>query len=170
MWLSFIVQRLTNKHWNNNGSGCRTVGRVVAFDTRGPRFESSHFLYCQLYCTDENKEKCPLLQKHWNSKGRGCGLVAFDTRVSRFESSHFLYCQLHWDDENKEKADANGTIGKMTQSFNFWAESVLCMCINLMDFQSLLRGGIHCANPCVCFSIIGRFMWKRSRCHKQILE
>ena len=24
------------------GSGCGSVGRAVAFDTRGPRFESSH--------------------------------------------------------------------------------------------------------------------------------
>ena len=24
------------------GSGCGSVGRVVAFDTRGPRFDSSH--------------------------------------------------------------------------------------------------------------------------------
>ena len=26
----------------NEGSGCSSVGRVVAFDTRGPRFNSSH--------------------------------------------------------------------------------------------------------------------------------
>ena len=26
----------------NEGSGCGSVGRVVAFDTRGPRFDSSH--------------------------------------------------------------------------------------------------------------------------------
>ena len=25
------------------GSGCGSVGRAVAFDTRGPRFESSHW-------------------------------------------------------------------------------------------------------------------------------
>ena len=45
-------------HTNNNrflGSGCGSVGRAVAFDTRGPRFESSHRqkfilnIYCQLY-------------------------------------------------------------------------------------------------------------------------
>ena len=27
------------------GSGCGSVGRVVAYDTRDPRFESSHQLY-----------------------------------------------------------------------------------------------------------------------------
>ena len=26
------------------GKGCGSVGRAVAFDTRGPRFESSHFI------------------------------------------------------------------------------------------------------------------------------
>ena len=41
------------------GSGCGSVGRAVASDARGPRFESSHcqtfitdnylFIYCQLY-------------------------------------------------------------------------------------------------------------------------
>ena len=44
-----------------SGSGCGSVGRVVASDTRGPRFESSHFilniLSCQLYSKDENQEK-----------------------------------------------------------------------------------------------------------------
>ena len=49
------------------GSGCGSVGRAVASDTRGPRFESSHqqkFIYtlniCLLsteYWKDENKEK-----------------------------------------------------------------------------------------------------------------
>ena len=49
------------------GSGCGSVGRAVAYDTRGPRFESSHrqkFIYilniCLLstvYWKDENKEK-----------------------------------------------------------------------------------------------------------------
>ena len=44
-------------------SGCGSVGRAVAFNARGPRFESSHrqkFIlntYCQLYWKDENKEK-----------------------------------------------------------------------------------------------------------------
>ena len=45
------------------GSGCDSVGRVVASDSRGQRFESSHWqhfilnIYCQLYWKDENKEK-----------------------------------------------------------------------------------------------------------------
>ena len=49
------------------GSGCGSVGRAVASDTRGPQFESSHqqkFIYkwniCLLstvYWKDENKEK-----------------------------------------------------------------------------------------------------------------
>ena len=35
------------------GSGCGSVGRAVAFDTRGPRFESSHwqkFIYTLNIC------------------------------------------------------------------------------------------------------------------------
>ena len=49
------------------GSGCGSVGRVVAFDTRGLRFKSSHrqnfnciLIICLLstvYRKDENKEK-----------------------------------------------------------------------------------------------------------------
>ena len=45
------------------GSGCGSVGRAVASNSRGPRFESSHRekfilnIYCQLYLKDENKEK-----------------------------------------------------------------------------------------------------------------
>ena len=55
--------------WQTNyyvmGSGCDSVGRAVASNSRGPRFESSqwqHFIlniYCQLYWKDENKEKRP---------------------------------------------------------------------------------------------------------------
>ena len=46
------------------GSGCGAVGRAVASDTRGPRFESSHWqLLLNIYLLltvcrkDENKEK-----------------------------------------------------------------------------------------------------------------
>ena len=51
----------------NLGSGCGSVGRGVASDTRGPRFESSHwqiFIYILNICLvstvflkDKNKEK-----------------------------------------------------------------------------------------------------------------
>ena len=36
------------------GSGCGSVGRVVAYNTRGPRFKSSHrqkFKYIEHLCT-----------------------------------------------------------------------------------------------------------------------
>ena len=49
------------------GSGCGSVGRAVASNTRGPRFESSHWqkfifilnicLLWTVYWKDENKEK-----------------------------------------------------------------------------------------------------------------
>ena len=50
---------------SGNNSGCGSVGRVAASNSRGPRFESSHrqkimhwtFIYCQLYWKDENKGK-----------------------------------------------------------------------------------------------------------------
>ena len=46
------------KFWNNatnreQGSGCGSVGRAVASNTRGPRFESSHrqiFIYILKIC------------------------------------------------------------------------------------------------------------------------
>ena len=48
---------------SHNLQKCYSVGRAVASDSRGPRFESSHRqkiilnIYCQLYWKDENKEK-----------------------------------------------------------------------------------------------------------------
>ena len=48
-------------------SGCGSVGRAVASNSRGLRFESSHQqkiilnVYCQLYRKDENKEKEALI-------------------------------------------------------------------------------------------------------------
>ena len=49
----------------NVGSGCDSVGRAFASDTRGTQFDSSHrqifyiddLLICQLYWKDKNKEK-----------------------------------------------------------------------------------------------------------------
>ena len=48
------------------GSGCGAVGRAVAYDTRGPRFKSSHWqLLLNIYLLltvcrkDENKDKRP---------------------------------------------------------------------------------------------------------------
>ena len=45
------------------GSGCGSVGRAVASDSKGPRFDSNHRqhfklnIYCQLYRKDKNKQK-----------------------------------------------------------------------------------------------------------------
>ena len=48
------------------GSGCGAVGRVVAYDTRGPGFDSSHcqlllnnYLLLTVCRNEENKEKRP---------------------------------------------------------------------------------------------------------------
>ena len=61
------------------GSGGGSVGRAVASDSRGPRFESSHQqkfisnIYCQLYWKDENKEKeagnCPFFNNWFDFLG-----------------------------------------------------------------------------------------------------
>ena len=51
-------------YWS--GSGCGAVGRAVAYDTRGPGFDSSHrqlllniYLLLTVCRKDENKEKRP---------------------------------------------------------------------------------------------------------------
>ena len=49
--------------WSNiivEGSGCGSVGRAVASDTRGPRFEWTHrrnLIQYQLYRKDEKKKR-----------------------------------------------------------------------------------------------------------------
>ena len=55
LWL--LLDTIAEKTNFNLGSGCGSVGRPVSSDTRGLRFESSHwqnfilraFIYCQLY-------------------------------------------------------------------------------------------------------------------------
>ena len=50
MWIFSIAKivvlrqqvEIDNVNQTKKGSGCGSVGRAVAFDTRGPRFESSH--------------------------------------------------------------------------------------------------------------------------------
>ena len=51
---------------DQKGSGCGAVGRAVAYDTRGPGFESGHrqllmniYLLLTVCRKDENKEKRP---------------------------------------------------------------------------------------------------------------
>ena len=54
----------TCKHFAELDSGCGSVGRAVASNTRGLQFESSHrqicyteLYFCQLHRNDENEEK-----------------------------------------------------------------------------------------------------------------
>ena len=61
--LTANINIYTYKHLDK-GSGCGAVGRVVASDTRGPGFESSHrqlllniYLLLTVCRKDENKEK-----------------------------------------------------------------------------------------------------------------
>ena len=73
-WLKNQVSPLDVKFMRNNllskisnvGSGCGAVGRAVAYDTRGPGFDSSHrqlllniYLLLTVCRKDENKEKRP---------------------------------------------------------------------------------------------------------------
>ena len=58
--------RKTSQRNKGMGSGCGAVGRAVAYDTRGPGFESSHrqlllniYLLLTDFRKDENKEKRP---------------------------------------------------------------------------------------------------------------
>ena len=39
-----LEKKISMKKCKHLGSGCGSVGRAVAYDTRGPRFESSHRL------------------------------------------------------------------------------------------------------------------------------
>ena len=64
--LDLIVERRTvaqEQMVTALGSGCGSVGRVAASDSRGRRFKSSHrqkiilTVYCRLFWKDENKEK-----------------------------------------------------------------------------------------------------------------
>ena len=68
IWMnSRVIKVLMENSKRRLGSGCGSVGRAAAFNTRGPRFDSSHrqkFIYtlniCLLstvYWKDENKEK-----------------------------------------------------------------------------------------------------------------
>ena len=66
------------------GSGCGAVGRAVAYDTRGPRFESSHrqlllniYLLLTVCRKDENKEKRPGMA-HFFKKTKGSGECYID--------------------------------------------------------------------------------------------
>ena len=65
-WTTYFKNSLMNLRSNKSGSGCGAVGRAVAYDTRGPWFESSHWqLLLNIYLLltvcrkDENKEKRP---------------------------------------------------------------------------------------------------------------
>ena len=80
----FFVYFLNKQYNFYRGSGCGSVGRVVASNTRGPRFESSHrqkFIYnlniCFLstvYWTDKIKKHRPRMahKKQYNFYNKKC--------------------------------------------------------------------------------------------------
>ena len=67
IWLRKCGARFYEEKFPRKSSGCGSVGRAVTSDTRGPRFESSHWqkfihilnicLLSTVYWKDENKEK-----------------------------------------------------------------------------------------------------------------
>ena len=68
----------------DKGSGCGSVGRAVASNSRGLQFESSIWqklmlnIYCQVSWKDENKEKEEAngpLKKYYHDLSFGCGTV-----------------------------------------------------------------------------------------------
>ena len=75
------------------GSGCDAVGRAVASNTRGPRFESSHqqlllniYLLLTVCRKDENKEKeagnIPFYKKNCHGKKICAGATSPSTKMS----------------------------------------------------------------------------------------
>ena len=91
--LSIFVQQLIKIDLTFLGSGCGSVGRAVASNTRGPQFESSHrqknYLYIKHLFTvncdwkDENKEK-----------EAGNGPYFFKKNITIFTTNS---CEKWWD-------------------------------------------------------------------------
>ena len=112
---------LRSRNLTNLGSGCGSVGRVVASKSRGPQFEYSHWqtfilnIYCQQYWKDKNKEKeaenGPFFKKkkkrNWTNLTRHSLLplrLIYITEFSACICSRWLCCSaeiekflsLHW--------------------------------------------------------------------------
>ena len=91
------VKGILDEGNNTHIRGCSSVGRVVASNSRGLQFKSSHQqkiilnIYCQLYGKDENKEK---------EAGNGPYLKTISSHImliiiSIYFSSHYLLRLIH---------------------------------------------------------------------------
>ena len=74
--MSNIKMILAAKYIGGAGRGCGAVGRAVTFDTRLPRFESTHqliiyLLICQLHDLEKTKIKKKRPGKAWFKKAPG---------------------------------------------------------------------------------------------------
>ena len=100
------------------GSGCDSVGRAVASNTRGPRFESSHqqfilrtYLLLTVKKRGQIKKKSPGKDYLKNNKAVVVAqLVETSLPTPEHQGSnpvitkiYIQYCRLYWKDENKEK-------------------------------------------------------------------
>ena len=78
------------------GSGCGSVGRAVASDSRGLQFESSHRqkfilnIYCQLYWKDENKEKRPGLAHFYLKKDDFLAFIIRENLITKHQDKSSL--------------------------------------------------------------------------------
>ena len=81
------------------GSGCGSVGRAAASNTRGPPFESSQwtFIYCRLYWKDATKGKigrdCPILKRSSFWREKNCLRIA-SLRLAKPIQSSFKWAIL----------------------------------------------------------------------------
>ena len=90
------------------GSGCGAVGRAVASDTRGPRFESSHrqlllniYLLLTVCRKDKNKEKeagnGPFKKKHFFGRNLGLESLLLCLYNSNFKQVTLKTFLAHFD-------------------------------------------------------------------------
>ena len=84
------------------GSGCGAVGRAVAYDTRGPGFESSHrqlllniYLLLTVCRKDENKEKRPGMA-HFFKKKTKLLKIFLDRKAHLFISKFMWEILFRW--------------------------------------------------------------------------
>ena len=108
-------------HW---GSGCGSVGRAVASDTRGPRFESSHIIYIEhsfsVNCIEKTKIKLkeagngPFFKKRSSVECLSSPCSTVPPSVSGCPGS------MQWVKVNDKKFNINSEINVYDELFNFY--------------------------------------------------
>ena len=129
----------TNKMSITVGSGCGSVGRAVASDTRDPRFQSSHqqnfyrtFVYCQLCWKDEKRpgmahflnanhkivESIWLVEKSWAQifSTVNCNYLKIPVEGWNIYGPAFKNCLWHWVEGDDVAGDG---VGELIQRMNW---------------------------------------------------